>query len=88
MYSSNFSPIECNNFTDKIIHFIPHTDNDWRDCCDSELHIEELDSKLVFKEWVDRNIWSVLDLLDESGNMDLPVTQSNSLLLLMQYLQV
>lgn len=41
LYSSNFSPIECNNFFDKII---PHIDNDWRDCCDYELHIEELDS--------------------------------------------
>ncbi len=44
LYSSNFFPIECNNCFDNIIRFIPHIDNDWRDCCDSDLHIEELDS--------------------------------------------
>lgn len=31
-------------FFDKIIHFIPHIDNDWRDCFDADFHIEELDS--------------------------------------------
>ncbi|MGL4247629.1 MAG: hypothetical protein ACRCR5_02425 [Lactococcus garvieae] len=44
LYSSNFSPNESNNFFDKIINFIPHIGNDWRDCCDADLHIEELDS--------------------------------------------
>lgn len=43
LYSSNFSPIECSNFFDKIKNFIPHIDNDWRECCDANLRIEELD---------------------------------------------
>lgn len=44
LYSSNLSHSDLNEFFDKILPNIPRINNEWREGCEADLQIEELDS--------------------------------------------
>lgn len=44
LYSSHFSQIDCDAFFDKIGHLIPQIDSSFKEFCESDLKIEELDA--------------------------------------------